>query len=148
MSGDRPIVDEVDPAEACRLLESDPDTALIDVRTRAEWAFIGLPDLSALGRPVWPVEWVAFPSMARNPEFVSELAARMDGKRPPRLFFICRSGNRAMAAAQLVAATLAEQGVAAHCTNVAEGFEGDLDQDGRRGGVNGWKARGLPWRQN
>jgi rhodanese-related sulfurtransferase len=148
MSGDRPIVDEVDPAEACRLLESDPDSALIDVRTRAEWAFVGLPDLSALGRPLWPVEWVAFPSMARNPEFVSELAARMDGKRPPRLFFICRSGNRSMAAAQLVAATLAEQGVAAHCTNVAEGFEGDLDQDGRRGRVNGWKARGLPWRQN
>ncbi len=148
MSGDRPIVDEVDPAEACRLLESDPDTALIDVRTRAEWAFIGVPDLSALGRPLWPVEWVAFPSMARNPEFVSELAARTDGKWPARLFFICRSGNRSMAAAQLVAATLAEQGVAAHCTNVAEGFEGDLDQDGHRGRVNGWKVRGLPWRQN
>lgn len=147
MSGDRPIVDEVDPAEACRLLESDPDTALIDVRTRAEWAFIGLPDLSALGRQLWPVEWVAFPSMARNPEFVRELAARMDGKPPARLFFICRSGSRSMAAAQLVAATLAEQGVAAHCTNVGEGFEGDLDQDGHRGRVNGWKVRGLPWRQ-
>ena len=148
MSEDRPIVDEVGPAEACRLLESDPDTALVDVRTRAEWAFIGMPDLSALGRPFWPVEWVAFPSMARNPEFVSELTARMGGKPPARLFFICRSGNRSMAAAQLMATTLAGQGISAHCTNVAEGFEGDLDQDGHRGGVNGWKARGLPWRQN
>jgi rhodanese-related sulfurtransferase len=148
MSGDGPIIDEVGPVEACRLLESDPDTALVDVRTRAEWAFIGLPDLSAPGRPLWPVEWVAFPSMARNPEFVSELVARMDGKPPARLFFICRSGSRSMAAAQLMAATLAEQGVAAHCTNVAEGFEGDLDQDSHRSQVNGWKARGLPWRQN
>ena len=148
MSGDRTIVDEVDPAEACKLLESDPDTALVDVRTQAEWAFIGMPDLSALGRPLWPVEWAAFPSMAGNPEFVSELTARMDGERPARLFFICRSGNRSMAAAQLVAATLTEQGAAVHCTNVAEGFEGDLDQHGHRGRVNGWKARGLPWRQN
>ena len=48
----------------------------------------------------------------------------------------------------MVAAVLAEQGVAAHCTNVAEGFEGDLDQGGHRGGLGGWKARGLPWRQN
>ena len=148
MSGDRPTVDEVDPAEAYRLLESHPGTALIDVRTRSEWAFVGSPDLSALGRPLWPVEWVAFPSMARNPAFVDELAARMGGKLPARLLFICRSGNRSMAAAQMVAATMAEQGVAAHCTNVAEGFEGDLDQDGRRGRVSGWKARGLPWRQN
>ena len=51
MSGGRPIIDEVDPAEAYRLLESNPETALIDVRTCAEWAFVGLPDLSALGRP-------------------------------------------------------------------------------------------------
>ena len=64
MSGDRPIVDEVDPVEAYRLLESEPETALIDARTQAEWAFVGLPDLAALGRPVLPVEWVSFPSSA------------------------------------------------------------------------------------
>jgi rhodanese-related sulfurtransferase len=148
MSAVRPIIDEVDPAEAYRLLESDPEAALIDVRTRAEWAFVGLPDLSMLDRPLWPIEWVAFPNMARNPAFVDELTARMNGKLPTRLLFICRSGSRSMAAAQTVAATLGAQGVAAHCTNVAEGFEGDLGQDGRRGRTNGWKARGLPWRQN
>lgn len=148
MSAERPTIDEVDPAEAYRLIESDPDSSLIDVRTRAEWAFVGLPDLSALDRPVWPIEWVAFPNMARNPAFIDELTAQTGGKPPARLFFICRSGSRSMAAAQAVAATLAAQGVAAHCTNVAEGFEGDLDQDGHRGRTNGWKARGLPWRQN
>lgn len=148
MSGAQPIVDEVNPTEAYRLLESDPETALIDVRTRAEWAFVGLPDLSALDRPVWPIEWVAFPDMARNSAFVDQLMSQTGGKLPTRLLFICRSGGRSMAAAQTVAATLAGQGVAAHCTNVAEGFEGDLDQDGHRGRANGWKARGLPWRQN
>ena len=148
MSGDQPIVDEVNPVEACKLLQSDPDAVLIDVRTRAEWVFVGLPDLSASDRPLWPLEWVAYPDMARNLEFVSELAARMDGKLPTRLFFICRSGARSMAAAQSVAASLAEQGAAVQCTNIAEGFEGDLDQNGHRGRVNGWKMRGLPWRQN
>jgi len=148
MSGERPIIDEVSPAEAYRLLESDSGTALIDVRTRAEWAFVGVPDLSELDRPLWPIEWVAFPNMARNQAFIDELTARMGGKLPARMFFICRSGSRSMAAAQAAAAALEGQGLAAHCTNVAEGFEGDLDRDGHRGRTNGWKARGLPWRQN
>ena len=119
----RPIVDEVDPAEAYEILESEPDAALVDVRTRAEWAFVGMPDLSALGRQLWPVEWVSFPSMERNAGFLRDLAGRIGNDRPGRLFFICRSGARSMAAAQAVA----QEGLAARCTNVAEGFEGDLD---------------------
>lgn len=148
MPRDRPIIDEVDPTEAYRLLESHPETAMIDVRTRAEWVFVGLPDLSALGRPLWPVEWAGFPNMAQNPGFVGEVTARIGSAPPPRMFFICRSGSRSMAAARMVASALGERGVASHCTNVAEGFEGDLDPGGHRGGIGGWKARGLPWRQN
>jgi rhodanese-related sulfurtransferase len=142
------IVDEADPAEAYRILESQPESALVDVRTRAEWSFVGLPDLAAIGRPVWPVEWVTFPAMARNPEFIAELVGRAGGKLPERLLFICRSGARSLAAATTVAAAMAEHGIAVHCTNVAEGFEGDLDGEGHRGRVSGWKVRGLPWRQS
>jgi rhodanese-related sulfurtransferase len=142
------IVDEVDPAEACRLLQEQPDSVLIDVRTRAEWAFVGMPDAQALGRELWPVEWAQFPSMAQNPGFLGEIAARMKGRVPGRMFFICRSGARSMAAARATGAALAQQGLSAHCTNVAEGFEGDLDAGGHRGNVNGWKHHGLPWRQN
>lgn len=148
MPESRPTIDEVDPAEAYVLLESQPESVLIDVRTRAEWAFVGVPDISALRRPFWPIEWVGFPTMARNPAFIDELTARMGSDMPGRLFFICRSGSRSMAAAQATAAALAEHGMAAHCTNVAEGFEGDLDHEGHRGRINGWKARGLPWAQN
>jgi rhodanese-related sulfurtransferase len=148
MSGTGPTVDQVDPAEAYAILESDPASALVDVRTRAEWAFVGVPDLSGLGRPFWPVEWVSFPTMARNERFLAELSERMEGEVPNRMLFICRSGSRSMAAAQTVAAALSEQGIAARCTNVAEGFEGDLDGGGHRGRLGGWKARGLPWRQN
>ncbi len=147
MTGARPIVDEVDPVAAYHLLETRSDTALVDVRTRPEWAFVGVPDLEAIGRPLWLVEWVSYPGMDRNPSFLDELADRMGDTPPGRLFFICRSGSRSMAAARAVAAELAAQGVAAHCSNVAEGFEGDLDAGGHRGGIGGWKARGLPWGQ-
>lgn len=142
------IIEEVDPAEAYRMLRSEPDSALVDVRTRAEWAFVGLPDLGAIDRPLWQVEWVTFPAMARNPEFVSDLLTCAAGKLPERLLFICRSGSRSRAAARAVAEATAGAGGGPRCVNVAEGFEGDLDGEGHRGRVNGWKARGLPWRQS
>lgn len=148
MTEARLTVDEVNPADAFELLRNDSATALIDVRTRAEWSFVGLPDTGAIGAELWPIEWVGFPELVRNPGFVAEVMERLNGRPPGRLLFICRSGARSMAAAQATAAALAGQGLAAHCTNVAEGFEGDLDRDGHRGATNGWKARGLPWRQS
>ena len=148
--GVEPAVDEVDPVTAYRLLQSRPGAVLVDVRTRAEWSFVGVPDLSGTGRPLWLVEWAGFPAMARNPAFVDELMdhIRDEGQVPEQLLFLCRSGARSMAAARTVAAALAAKGVAAQCTNVAEGFEGDLDSEGHRGRLNGWKVRGLPWQQS
>lgn len=147
MADSRPIVDEVDPDSAYETLVSDPNAILVDVRTMAEWAFVGLPDISALGRRVLKVEWISFPGMAHNDAFLDQLAGRIEGATPTRMFFICRSGSRSMEAARSVAVSLAAKGQTAHCTNVAEGFEGDVDGQGHRGTVNGWKARGLPWRQ-
>jgi rhodanese-related sulfurtransferase len=148
MNEARPIVDEVGPDEAFELLKSGSATALIDVRTRAEWSFVGLPDIEPTGAPLWPIEWSGFPAMTRNPGFEAEVLERLQGRAPERLLFICRSGARSMAAAHAVAVALVSQGLPAHCTNVAEGFEGNLDGKGHRGGMNGWKARGLPWRQS
>jgi len=31
--------------------------------------------------------------------------------------------------------------------NILEGFEGDLDADGQRGHLGGWRKHGLPWTQ-
>jgi rhodanese-related sulfurtransferase len=148
MAGVRPIVDEVDPVTAYRLLASAADSALVDVRSRAEWTFVGVPDIAATGRPLWLIEWAAFPGMTRNAAFLDELAANMEREQPARLFFLCRSGARSMAAAQAVAEAFAARGAAVQCTNIAEGFEGDLDGDGHRGRITGWKVRGLPWRQS
>ncbi|SES70658.1 sulfurtransferase [Oceanicella actignis] len=141
-------VGEADPTEAFATLQNDAGAALVDVRTRAEWTFVGLPDLSALGKQVWPVEWRFFPGMSVNPAFMDELR-RAHGDQPPStLFFLCRSGARSLEAARHAAAAYAEAGMKVRCVNVAEGFEGDLDAEGHRGTLNGWKARGLPWRQS
>jgi rhodanese-related sulfurtransferase len=132
---------DLGPAEAYQLLEQDPGAVLVDVRTRAEWAYVGLPDLRRLGKDVVRVEWTRYPDGARNEEFLDELAAAgVDRDRP--VVFLCRSGVRSAAAAE--AATRAGY---ARAYNVAEGFEGPLDADGHRGS-RGWRAAGLPWRQS
>lgn len=142
-----PTVDELTPPDAHAALAADPASILVDVRTRAEWTFTGMPDLSALGKDVIAVEWVSYPAMAHNPAFYDDVLAQAGGTLPDRVFFICRSGARSMAAARAVAAECAARGRPVHCTNVAEGFEGDLDEGQHRGTRNGWKVHGLPWRQ-
>lgn len=142
------IVDELAPQETYDQLSKSESAALIDVRTRAEWSFVGVPDVQELGTALWLVEWVSFPTMAPNMQFMDELTAQAGGSLPERLFFICRSGARSMMAAQRVAHAMEEKGNPLHCTNVSEGFEGDLDDWGHRGRHNGWKAHGLPWRQS
>jgi len=128
-------------AEAWRFLEEDPDALLIDVRTVAEWVYVGLPDLSRLGRTAICVQWNLFPQMQANPDFIAHVEA--DGVTRDRpLLLICRSGLRSRDAA--VALTGAGFGP---CYNVSDGFEGDLDGDKRRGVKNGWKVAGLPWVQ-
>lgn len=143
-----PEVQERDPKAVADLLETSDSAAMVDVRTRAEWAFTGLADISATKAPLWTVEWVTFPDMAPNTQFLEQLVAQAGGSLPRDLYFICRSGARSMAAARTVAAAAHQNGWSVTCTNVAEGFEGDLDASSHRGTVSGWKARGLPWRQN
>ncbi len=124
------------------------DKALIvDVRTGAEWTFVGLPALTP--EQLVLCEWQIFPDMQLNPEFVSlagqEILARSGGDHPadaPAVYFLCRSGARSRAAA--IAMTGA--GFPA-CFNIENGFEGVPDAQGHRGRVNGWKADDLPWRQ-
>lgn len=143
-----PSVGEVGPRAAWDALAGDKPALLIDVRTRAEWSFVGLP-LAPEGAP-GPVliEWQSFPSMEVNPSFADAALAAVDDAGAETAFFICRSGVRSMRAAELVAAQAAAMGRRLDCVNVATGFEGDLDASGHRGRANGWKAAGLPWRQS
>jgi rhodanese-related sulfurtransferase len=127
------------------LLAQEPAAQLVDVRTVAEWNFVGLPDLSALAREAHRIEWQSYPSMQINPNFIADAAEQLQaaGAGPDTpVLFLCRSGARSRAAA--VAMTRAGFHKA---FNIAGGFEGDLDGEGHRGKINGWKATGLPWRQ-
>ena len=128
--------------ETWDLLASDPEAVLIDVRTTAEWAYVGLPDLTSLGKTVQPISWVMFPDMSKNENFIEELAALQSNKDAP-MIFLCRSGVRSIAAAE--AATRAGF---SRAYNVLEGFEGGTDQSGHRGTVGGWKVAGLAWKQS
>lgn len=136
-----------DPQTAWADLAASDDALLIDVRTKAEWTFVGAPDLSRAAARLALIEWSRFPTMAPNPDFLADASAAVTETGAARVYFICRSGARSAAAAQALQAHLAGAARPVACFNVIEGFEGDLDPSGRRGVVAGWKARGLPWRQ-
>ena len=131
--------------EAWDLLLQDPKAQLVDVRTVAEWNFVGLPDLSELERRAHCIEWQGYPTMQPNTNFTADateaLQAAGAGPETP-ILFICRSGARSRAAAMAMTRAGFEKAF-----NIAGGFEGDLDGEGHRGLKSGWKAAGLPWRQ-
>lgn len=138
-------VEDVPVVQVWAHLKTDPGSVLIDVRTRAEWAFVGLPDLEVVGKRIVTVEWQTFPDSRLDPAFADRLdqllgAAGVD--KNAELFFICRSGGRSRMAAEAMLAV-----GYARCRNVAEGFEGPLDNNRHRGKAAGWKAAGLPWVQ-
>lgn len=137
---------DMNPDQVWQEMASNPDSALVDVRTRPEWAFVGIPDVSGIERQAVLVEWRTYPELAVNPDFIGELSGRLAGRLPGTLYFICRSGQRSRDAAEHVAAACGSEAI--RCVNVAEGFEGDLNAERHRGGLNGWKLRGLPWRQS
>ena len=132
---------DVDVTEAWRRLSEDPEAVLIDVRTTAEWNFVGLPDLSPLEKQVLQSEWKSFPSMSLNPDFLAEVE-QADIDKNAAVLLLCRSGQRSRdAAIRLTAAGYK------NCYNVAGGFEGDKNAAGHRGTVGGWQFAGLPWIQ-
>lgn len=135
------MVEDVDPTAVWEALENDPNAHLVDVRTDAEWNFVGLPDLRSAGKKPLTISWQVFPAMQVNGRFVEQLKAT--GLTPEhRIFFLCRSGGRSQAAAHA-----AQQAGFPQAYNIAHGFEGPPGPDGHRGGIAGWKASGLPWRQ-
>ena len=133
---------DLNPTEAWKLLTENRNAQLVDVRTRPEWMFVGLPDLTSLGRRPVLQSWQVFPAMEIDANFTAELTDQLADKEAP-LLFICRSGGRSRAAAQAMTAAGYRR-----CYNVAEGFEGNPDAERHRGKTGGWKAAGLPWVQD
>jgi rhodanese-related sulfurtransferase len=123
------------PQEAYEILQSAPGAKLVDVRTRAELDWVGrIPNAEV-------VEWVTYPGMKPNPNFITQLEQVVD--KESLVMFLCRSGARSHNAT--IAATQAGY---ADSYNVMEGFEGDQNGDKHRNEVNGWRAAKLPWEQS
>ena len=123
------------PAEAYALMQKAPAAKLIDVRTRAEWDFVGKVPGSVM------IEWQTYPASQPNPGFFDELKAQAE--KDAIVMFLCRSGARSHAAA-----SAAGQIGYTRSYNVLQGFEGDKDAQGHRGSVGGWQFAGLPWIQS
>jgi rhodanese-related sulfurtransferase len=133
--GGLPYFGAVTPAEAHRLLTALPGAKLIDVRTRAEWDYVGRIPGGIL------IEWNTYPDGARNQAFLEQLRRTVDDVDAPVLF-LCRSGQRSDHAARAARAAGYSRAL-----NVIEGFEGDKDAAGQRGHLGGWRKAGLPWVQ-
>ena len=131
---DLPYSGALTPREAFEVLQLAPGARLVDVRTRAEWDWVGrVPN-------ALEIEWFSYPGSVPNAHFIDELKHSLPTESP--VLFMCRSGARSSAAAK--AATTAGF---INCYNVLEGFEGDPNEQAHRGQRGGWRYRGLPWRQ-
>jgi len=128
-----PYAGALTPQEAFELVRAGAGK-LVDVRTRAEWDYVGKIPGSVL------IEWQSYPSSLLNPDFLDQLEAEVG--KDETVMFLCRSGARSSSAAKCAT----EAGYASSY-NVLQGFEGDKDGAGHRNSVGGWRFAGLPWTQ-
>lgn len=135
-------IKDIHPTEAWETLQKQPQAVLLDVRSTMEYKYVGHP-IGAVHVP-----WKEAPDWENDPQFVAKVRAALTqraGDSTPEdlpVMTICRSGKRSLAAAE----ALARQGFH-EVYNIAEGFEGDLDEIGHRNTVNGWRFNNLPWEQ-
>jgi rhodanese-related sulfurtransferase len=122
------------PAEAHQVWQLAPGARLVDVRTRAEWDWVGRVQGAV------EIEWLTYPAMKPNPDFLVQLHHQVDAEA--MVLFLCRSGGRSDSAARA-----AISAGFSNCYNVLEGFEGDKDANGHRNHIGGWRHAGLPWKQ-
>ncbi len=132
----------VTPKEAWFLLQEDDHSVLCDVRTSAEWNFVGVPDLSTLNKEPILLSWQIFPGMEINSDFINDFE-KIVIDYSNIVVFICRSGSRSASAAEYCTA----KGYA-NCFNLLGGFEGPPNMDNHRGNRAGWKNQALPWVQS
>lgn len=126
-----PYSGELTPSEAFDVLQQDPATVLVDVRSRAELELVGrVPNATH-------IEWAFYPGMVPNLEFAAQLQSQVD--KGLIIVFMCRTGGRSHNAAVVA------QQLGYRAYNMLEGFEGEANASKQRTLINGWKHAGLPW---
>ena len=136
-------VQHISAGEAWELIQKEPRSAFIDVRSDMEYLFIGHPK-GAVNIP-----WIDEPDFVINPNFEREVRKLVLGgvieysdHASVPVLLICRSGNRSEEAGKL----LIDHGFS-HVYNIEHGFEGELDDNHHRSTSSGWRHDGLPWEQ-
>ncbi len=136
-------VKTISAKQAWDMIQQDSTALLVDVRSHMEFLFIGHP-ADAIN-----VAWIDEPDWNINPNFVREIrqlllggVSHADGGHSVTIVLICRSGKRSQEAGDL----LIREGFT-NVYNIAEGFEGELNDQHHRSALGGWRFEGLPWEQ-
>ena len=129
------------------------DTLFLDIRTRAEINFLGMPNNADANIPYFtPDSWESFDSkkkvykLAPNSNFLTAVEERLQAKglsKDSTIVLMCRSGSRSAKAANLM-----KKAGYKNVYTVVDGYEGDKSKAAETKGqrvVNGWKNSGLPW---
>jgi rhodanese-related sulfurtransferase len=126
---------------AVEKLQNNPQALFVDVRSKAEYKYVGYPENSIL------IPWIDDPDWEPNPEVFSDsVMQELDGRENllnTEIILICRSGYRSNDALKCL-----ENKGFTQVSHVASGFEGDLDENDHRGNLNGWRHDGMPWSQS
>ena len=138
-----PELHDLSPAAAYALLQTNPHSILIDIRSSMEYLFVGHPVGSV------HIAWIDEPDWSPNPHFAAEVEQLLTGKfkgcQPHTdisVMLICRSGKRSRDAGNALLSAGFQQ-----IMHVDEGFEGERDDDHHRSTLGGWRFHGLPWEQ-
>jgi rhodanese-related sulfurtransferase len=130
------------PKEAWEICQKNSRALLIDIRSSMEYLFVGHP------KGAVHVPWIDEPDWVVNPHFVTDVRKLMLGGvidvevSSAPVILICRSGKRSNEAAKALSAA----GIH-NVFHIAEGFEGELDDDHHRSTQGGWRHHQLPWEQ-
>lgn len=123
---------DVSPKEAFELMQNDPGTIYLDVRSTQEYDD-GHP-AGAVNVPI--MNFTPGSGMTPNPDFVQIVEEKFP--KDARLVVGCKSGVRSMQACQVM-----EKMGYTNLTNMRGGFVGSADQSGRLV-EPGWSMLGLP----
>jgi len=115
--------------EAWELINTNPKSIIIDVRTPQEWKIIGTPKV-----PSTQIKFISShisPDMSANPHFADLLSRELTDKEAP-LFFMCRTNGRSK-----IAVEVAKELGYKNCHLIIDGFEGTAQG-------KGWVGSNLP----
>ena len=139
--------DEISSDDAYEMATTDANAYILDVRSEAEWIYVGHPGSNKLDEgedlagkvvnvsyKIWKKKLFTV-----NPSFVSDVKDLFEDKENIILIVMCRSGKRSVDAAVDLETAGYEK-----VYNMTTGFQGERDQYGYRT-VNGWVIDGLPY---